>query len=70
MCGSRREPLTRGPDPGGTLIFSYIQVIFWIKILNFNIFGSFQKNEYFLDLNSGEVGALFNRFKPSSKIFY
>ena len=26
---------------GGTLIFSYI-------ILNFNIFGGFQKNEYFL----------------------
>ena len=33
------------------LIFSYIRKLgpfyFWFKILNFNIFGGFQKNEYF-----------------------
>ena len=37
---------------GGTLIFSYIYVgsgHFWgFKILNFNIFGGFQKYHYFL----------------------
>ena len=35
---------------GGTLIFSYIRRLgpfFGLKILNFNIFGGFQKNEYF-----------------------
>ena len=35
---------------GGTLIFSYIRRVgsfFGFKILNFNIFGGFQKNEYF-----------------------
>ena len=38
---------------GGTLIFSYRRRLgtffFWgFKILNFNIFGGFQKNEYIL----------------------
>ena len=37
---------------GGTLIFSYIRRLgsffLWVKFLNFNIFGGFQKNEYFL----------------------
>ena len=36
---------------GGTLIFSYIRRLgpfFGVKILNFNIFGGFQKNKYFL----------------------
>ena len=36
---------------GGTLIFSHkrrLSPLFWFKILNFNIFGGFQKNEYFL----------------------
>ena len=36
---------------GGTLIFSHkrrLGSFFWFKILNFNIFLSFQKNEYFL----------------------
>ena len=35
---------------GGTLIFSYIRRLgsfFGVKILNFNIFGGFQKNKYF-----------------------
>ena len=35
---------------GGTLILSYIRRLgsfFGFKILNFNIFGGFQKNEYF-----------------------
>ena len=34
---------------GGTLIFSYIRRLgsfFGLKILNFNIFGGFQKNKY------------------------
>ena len=46
---------------GGTLIFSYIcrlgSFFFFfggggggVQILNFNIFGGFQKNEYFLDM--------------------
>ena len=43
-----------GVDPGwgggrGTLIFSYIRRLgsffFWFKILNFNIFGGFQKKK-------------------------
>ena len=37
---------------GGTLIFSHIRRLglFWgFKILNFNIFGGFQKNKYFLE---------------------
>ena len=36
---------------GGSLIFSYIRRLgsfFGFKILNFNIFGGFQKNKYFL----------------------
>ena len=36
---------------GGTLMFSYILrlgSVFGFKILNFNIFGGFQKNKYFL----------------------
>ena len=36
---------------GGTLIFSHIRrlgLLFGFKTLNFNIFGGFQKNEYFL----------------------
>ena len=36
---------------GGTLIFSHIRRLgpfFGFKILNFNIFWGFQKNEYFL----------------------
>ena len=35
---------------GGTLIFSHIHrlgTFFGFKILNFNIYGGFQKNEYF-----------------------
>ena len=35
---------------GDTLIFSYIHRLgkfFWVQNLNFNIFGDFQKNEYF-----------------------
>ena len=39
-----------GGGGGGTLIFSYIRRLgsfFWFKILNFIIFGGFQKNEYF-----------------------
>ena len=32
---------------GGTLIFSYIRFV-WFKILNFKMFGGFQKNYYFL----------------------
>ena len=35
---------------GGTLIVSYIRRLgsfFWVQILNFNIFGGFQKNKYF-----------------------
>ena len=37
--------------PGGTLICSYIRrrgSFLGFKILNFNIFGGFKKNEYFL----------------------
>ena len=36
---------------GGTLIFSYIRRLgnfFWFNIVNFNTFGGFQKNKYFL----------------------
>ena len=39
-----------GGGGGGTLIFSYISRLgsfFGFKILNFNIFWDFQKNEYF-----------------------
>ena len=39
------------PGGGGTLIFSHIRrrrPFFGFKILNFNIFLGFQKNEYFL----------------------
>ena len=41
-----------GKGGGGTLIFSHIRRLglFWgFKILNFNIFGGFQKNRYFLE---------------------
>ena len=41
-----------GKGGGGTLIFSHIRRLglFWgFKILNFNIFGGFQKNKYFLE---------------------
>ena len=41
---------------GGTLIFSYIrrlESIFAFKILNFNIFGGFQKNKDFVDIFGG-----------------
>ena len=44
---STTEPQRPG---GGTLIFSYIHRLgpfFGGRILNFNIFGGFQKNEYF-----------------------
>ena len=37
------------PRGGGTLIFSYVRrlgLIMGFKILNFNVFGGFQKNEY------------------------
>ena len=40
-----------GGGGGGTLIFSYIRRLgpfLGFKILNFNIFGGFQKNKYFL----------------------
>ena len=34
-------------DPGGTMVFSYIRRLgSGFKLLNFNIFGGFQKNEY------------------------
>ena len=36
---------------GGTLTFTYIRrlgSLFWVQILNFNIFWGFQKNKYFL----------------------
>ena len=42
-----------GPQGGGgrgTLIFSHIRrlgIYFWFKILDFNIFWGFQKNEFF-----------------------
>ena len=38
-----------GGGGGGTLIFSYIRLgsFFWFKILNFNIFWGFQKNNIF-----------------------
>ena len=38
---------------GGTLIFSYIRRLgsfFGFRIVNFNIFGGFQKNDYFLGM--------------------
>ena len=36
---------------GGTLILSYVGLgRFGFKILNFNIFGGFQKNKYFLGM--------------------
>ena len=41
---------TPGGGGGGALIFSYICRLgpfFGVKILNFNIFGGFQKNKYF-----------------------
>ena len=41
-----------GGGGGGTLIFSHIRRLgpfFGFKILNFNIFGGFQKNKYFLE---------------------
>ena len=49
------NPTPTHPNPhpyggGGTLIFSYIRRLgsfFGVKILNFNIFWSFQKNKYF-----------------------
>ena len=42
--------LVKPPGGSGTLIFSYLRrlgSILWFKILNFNIFGGFQKSEYF-----------------------
>ena len=42
-----------GGGGGGTLIFSHIcrlGLLFGFKILNFNIFGGFQKNEDFVDI--------------------
>ena len=39
-----------GGGGGGTLIFSHIRRLglsFWVKILNFNIYWGFQKNEFF-----------------------
>ena len=39
-----------GGGGGGTLIFSYLRrpgLFLGVKILNFNIFGFFQENEYF-----------------------
>ena len=41
------------PQEGGTLKFSYtcrLGTFFWFKILNFNFFGGFQKNKYFLGM--------------------
>ena len=46
----KRPAAAPGGGGGGTLIFSYIRRLgpfFWVKFLNFNIFGGFQKNEYF-----------------------
>ena len=42
-----------GGPGGGTLIFLYIHrlgSLFGFKIWNFNIFGGFQKNKYFLGM--------------------
>ena len=47
LCGGA---IPKGGGGGGTLIFSNIRRLgpfFWLKILNFNIFLGFQKNEYF-----------------------
>ena len=50
QVGTKRK-VPGGGGVGGMLIFSYIRKLgpfyFWFKILNFNIFGGFQKNEYF-----------------------
>ena len=46
----RNQPDNQGGG-GGTLIFSHIRRLgpfFGFKILNFNIFWGFQKNEFFL----------------------
>ena len=46
-----RMPNAMGSQGGCTLIFSHIRRLgpfFGFKILNFNIFWGFQKNEYFL----------------------
>ena len=37
------------PGGGGTLIFfRYVGSVYFFLVLNFNIFGCFQENEYFL----------------------
>ena len=49
-CGEGSDP-RGGGGGGGTLIFSDIRRLgsfFLFKILKFNIFGGFQKNDYFL----------------------
>ena len=57
MTGSRDNDIDKLSPQGGVLILSYIRRLwlffFWgggFKILNFNIFWGFQKNEYFLGI--------------------
>ena len=59
MCCStvwlhKTSTVAPGGGGGGTLIFSYTYVdsglFLRFKILNFNIFGGFQKNKYFLGM--------------------
>ena len=44
----RKTAIPGGGGGGGTLIFSCSKHFLGFKILNFNIFGGFQKNQYFL----------------------
>ena len=49
-CFSREARSQGGGGGGGTLIFSHIHrlgLFFWVQNFEFNIFGGFQKNEYF-----------------------
>ena len=52
VLDSKPRGLPRGGGGGGTLIFSHIRRLgpffFGFKILNFNIFWGFEKNEHFL----------------------
>ena len=51
LTSTKQGYMCPGGGGGGNLIFSYIRRLgsfFGVKILNFNIFGVFQKNKYFL----------------------
>ena len=53
---------------GDTLLFSYIRrfgPFFWFKILNFNIFGGFQQNEYFLGYGFVDISMVSSQNLPS-----